>query len=405
MSGRKIKKNEALLWLGSWTSRIGNLIFDYANSVSLVGAFAGKPWILALYQSSETIIQIVFNLIGGARADQGDRKRIVILTDVAAAVICAVLSFFVETGWMAQSLIAANALLAVVYAFNSPTYKAMIREVIEKDRIGFFNGISHTGGELIRVIGPVVGVGLVGVIGARGALLFDAVTFALSAAAEACLSRIAGAPEKKKTKGNPLADIVEGFAYLAREKRILFLVILSSFVNFFLAGYNLLLPYTDILYAPLIGNFYGKALALEAVGGILSSAIFAKRINRFRDNVLALSAFLFGTGAVLVLEPVCALSENGILCLIPFALFGAALTGFNIQFMSYVQIAVDENYLGRIFSIIFTVAVLFMPAGSFFFSKVANVGDIRTFYTAGGGIVILSLLSMLLRRFRRKQAN
>ena len=101
MSGRKIKKNEALLWFGSWTSRIGNLIFDYANSVSLVGAFAGKPWILALYQSSETIIQIVFNLIGGARADQGDRKRIVILTDVAAAVICAVLSFFVETGWMA----------------------------------------------------------------------------------------------------------------------------------------------------------------------------------------------------------------------------------------------------------------------------------------------------------------
>ena len=201
MSGRKIKKNEALLWLGSWTSRIGNLIFDYANSVSLVGAFAGKPWILALYQSSETIIQIVFNLIGGVRADQGDRKRIVILTDVAAAVICAVLSFFVETGWMAQSLIAANALLAVVYAFNSPTYKAMIREVIEKDRIGFFNGISHTGGELIRVIGPVVGVGLVGVIGARGALLFDAVTFALSAAAEACLSRIAGAPEKKKKQG------------------------------------------------------------------------------------------------------------------------------------------------------------------------------------------------------------
>ena len=39
--------------------------FDYANSISIVGAFARKPWVLALYQSSETIIQIVFNLIGG----------------------------------------------------------------------------------------------------------------------------------------------------------------------------------------------------------------------------------------------------------------------------------------------------------------------------------------------------
>ena len=65
MPDRKIKKNEVLLWFGSWTSHVGNILFDYANSISIVSAFARKPWVLALYQSSETIIQIVFNLIGG----------------------------------------------------------------------------------------------------------------------------------------------------------------------------------------------------------------------------------------------------------------------------------------------------------------------------------------------------
>ena len=44
MEDKKIRKNEALLWFGSWTSRVGNIIFDYANSVSIVGAFASKPW-------------------------------------------------------------------------------------------------------------------------------------------------------------------------------------------------------------------------------------------------------------------------------------------------------------------------------------------------------------------------
>ena len=174
MREKRIRKNEALLWFGSWTSRIGNLIFDYANSVSIVGAFAAKPWILAAYQSSETIIQIAFNLIGGAKADKGDRKRIAIVTDLLSALICGALSFFVETPFMAQVMIAANALLALVYAFNSPTYKSLIREVVERDRIGFFNGVSHAGGETIRVIGPIVAVALVGVIGVRGALLFDA---------------------------------------------------------------------------------------------------------------------------------------------------------------------------------------------------------------------------------------
>ena len=58
-----IKKNEALLWLGSWTSRFGNIVFDYANSISIVSFFAGKPIVLALYQSSETIIQIIFKTL------------------------------------------------------------------------------------------------------------------------------------------------------------------------------------------------------------------------------------------------------------------------------------------------------------------------------------------------------
>ena len=76
---RKERKNEALLWFGKWTSKLGNIVFDYANSVSIVGAFSRAPWVLALYQSSETVIQIVFNLIGGAKADSGSRKKILAL--------------------------------------------------------------------------------------------------------------------------------------------------------------------------------------------------------------------------------------------------------------------------------------------------------------------------------------
>ncbi len=386
---KRIRKNEALLWFGSWTSRIGNIVFDYANSVSIVGAFAGKPWILAVYQSAETLVQIVFNLIGGARADKGDRKKLVVVTDLLSALICGVLCFFVDTDLMALVMVIANALLAVVYAFNSPTYKSLVREVIEKERIGFFNSVSHAGGGLIRVAGPVIGVGLVGVIGVRGALAFDACTFAASAGAEMLLTKIDGTADgKKKTRG-VFSDIAEGFAYLAKEKRILFLVILSSLVNFFLSGYNLLLPYTDRIFAGALDHFYSKALAAEAIGGVISSAVCAGKINRFRDSVSALILFLFGTGFVLLLEPVLARTAELFLCLAPFALFGFLLTAFNIQFMSYVQIAVDENYLGRVFSIVFTVAVLFMPMGSFLFSAVLDAGNADSFYIVGGGIVLL----------------
>lgn len=392
MKKKRVRKNEGLLWLGSWTSKIGNIVFDYANSVSIVGAFSGKPWVLALYQSSETIIQIILNLIGGAKADNGDRRKILMITDLIAALICGLLSFFVGSGCMALVMVIANALLAVVYAFNSPTYKSIVREVIEKERIGFFNSISHAGGELISVVGPVIGVGLVALIGVRGALLFDAGTFVVSAVAELLLTEIDETNIKSRKRNSVFSDIAEGFQYLAKEKRILFLVILSSLVNFFLAGYNLLLPYTDVIYGDRADHFYSKALAMQAIGGLISSVVCAKCVNKFKDNRKALILFLFGVGFVLVLEPVLALTGNYVLCLIPFLLFGVTLTAFNIQFMSYVQVAVDENYLGRVFSIIFTVAVLFMPVGSFLFSAFLDLGNINSYYVVGGGIAGVSIL-------------
>lgn len=386
MKEKNIKRNEGLLWFGGWTSEFGNIIFDYANNVSIVGAFASKPWILAIYQSSETVIQILFNLIGGAKADKGSRKRIVIVTDILAAIICGLLSIFVDSVWMAQIMVIANALLAVVYAFNSPTYKAMIREVIERERIGFYNSIANAGSGLIGIVGPIAGVALVGVIGARGALIFDAITFLVSALAEVLLVRVVEPQMKEAVKKNVFLDIRDGFLYLWKEKQILFLVILASLVNFFLAGYNLLLPYLDMMYEAGSG-YYSKALAMQAIGGIISSAILARRVDHFKDKVRAMILFLFGTGLVLVLVPV--------VPLLPFAFFGAFLTGFNVLFMSHVQVAVEESYLGRVFSIIFTVAVLFMPVGSMVFSIVLKPENILSFLLVGGGIVILSLISLV----------
>jgi hypothetical protein len=84
------------------------------------------------------------------------------------------------------------------------------------------------------------------------------------------------------------------------------------------------------------------------------------------------------------------------LCLVPFALFGIALTVFNIILMSHVQVSVDENFLGRVFSIIFTVAVLLMPVGSFSFSAFVDAKSVGSFAIVGGGIVILSLMSIFI---------
>ena len=81
--------------------------------------------------------------------------------------------------------------------------------------------------------------------------------------------------EAAKGKKNILGDIKDGFKYLWQEKTIFYLLVISAFVNFFLAGYNLLIPYTDVIYQGKFQGFYSKVMVAEAIGGIVGSFVFS----------------------------------------------------------------------------------------------------------------------------------
>lgn len=402
---KSLKRNEVLLIFGRWTSKIGDIVFDYVNNVVIVQTFASSSWVLALYQSSQNIINILFNLIGGAIADVGNRKKILIITDLLSALVCLVASFFIDSNLVAAALIIANALLALIFSLSSPTFKSIVREMVEKDRITFYNSISNGGKELISMIGPVIGLALMHLVGARGALLINAATFLVSSFSEYLLVCL---DQKKSTvfhltKNSIIHDIKDGLLYLCHEKTIFYLLIISALVNFFLAGYNLLIPYTDIIYKGMFHGFYSKVMVAEAIGGIMGSFINAKLSPNFTKKYSVLLLFLGTTGVTLILPPFASMTKNLMICLVPFLLFGTMLTMYNINFMSYIQIHVAEDYLGRVFSVIFTVAVMFMPIGSFVYSYLNITSSINGFGIVGIGIIILSIISYLFFQPKRSR--
>lgn len=405
MINNKVKNrlNGRLLIFGRATSTLGNIIFDYANNVSIVMQFSNKPWLLAFYQGVETIVHVLFNLIGGVKADKGKKKKIIILTDVISGSICLFALWGTNSNHVAYTLIIANALLALVYAFNSPTYKAIVRIAVERERINAYNSISNGINEVIKIAGPLIGVTLVRVIGVKGALVFDAATFFVSALSESLIT-ITEDIEKNnifQSRATMVKNIKEGFVYLYYKKQILFLIILSALVNFFLAGYNLLIPYTDIMYIDRFPGFYSKVLFAEALGGLTGSLINTKLGKTIKDDINAQICSLGCIGGMLIFEPILMHTNNMIICLLPFWGFGISLTIFNIQFVTYVQIHVDEDYLGRVFSIIYTIAVLFMPLGSLFFSFVCDVNSINSFGLIGCGIVSLSIGAFCLCKLKK----
>lgn len=140
-------------------------------------------------------------------------------------------------------------------------------------------------------------------------------------------------------------------------------------------------------------------MIIEALGGIIGAFINARLPARITSKYSYMILLLCGMGGTLLLPALIGDMTNLVVCLLPFFAFGLLLTMYNINFMSYVQENVTEEYLGRVFSIIFTVAVIFMPFGSLFFTKLGIVKSVRGFSIPGTGIVVLATISSIIRKY------
>lgn len=249
----------------------------------------------------------------------------------------------------------------------------------------------------------MVAIFLYNSLGIHGVLFLDGLSFLMGAS---LIFFIVPINEEVVTKERMtisiiLTDLKIGFKYIYSHKKIFMIIILSAFVNFFLAAYNLLLPYSNQMFGEISDGLYDVFLTAEAIGGFIG-AILSGVINKTLSSK-RLMVFLSCSGLMLMLStPLYFLFQNFIILAFSPALFSLFLSIFNIQFFSIVQRDVDNEFLGRVFGIIFTVAILFMPLGTVFFSVVLNPNNTFNLFIIGVSITILSLIfSTLLKRYDR----
>ena len=298
------KRNIVSLVGSKGISRIGDIMFDFANNTFLAGINPHSMSLVGIYQALENIIGALFNLFGGVIADSFRRKKILVLTNVFCGIACIILSFINRDIWLIYAVVVTNVILAFLSAFSAPSYKAFTKEIVEKQNISKINSYLETSSTIIKVTIPMIAVFLYGKLGVRGVLILDGISFLTAALLISFIKPISEEilGNNKKSLSSIFADLAEGFKYLAGHKQILIIIILSALVNFFLAGYNLVLPYSNQMFADLPNGLYGTFLTAEAVGGLLGS-ILSGRINKYL-SVKKLIFYLGISGLMLSIAPV-----------------------------------------------------------------------------------------------------
>lgn len=398
---RMKKKNILYLVSSKGISKIGDIIFDFANNTFLAGLNPTSLSLVAIYQSLESVIGVLFNLFGGVIADSFKRKKIIVATNFLCGFACIILSFISREQWLVYAIVLTNVFLAFMSAFSGPSYKAFTKEIVKKDSISQLNSLLETTSTVIKVTVPMIAIFLYKLLGIHGVLLLDGLSFLIAALLILFVVPINEevVTKDKMTISKILNDLKTGFKYVYSHKSIFIIIVLSALVNFFLAAYNLLLPYSNQMFGEISSRLYGTFLTAEAIGGFVG-AILSGFVNKSLSSK-RLILFLACSGMMLMLViPLYFIFHNVIILAFSPALFNLFLSIFNIQFFSIVQRDVDNEFLGRVFGIIFTIAILFMPIGTVFFSVVLNPNNTFNLFIIGASITVLSLVfGILFKRY------
>lgn len=231
-------------------------------------------------------------------------------------------------------MILVNIILAILSSFRSPAYKSIIPNTVHKDKIVKVNSNLEICNQLVSVSSPVISLIAYKVFGIGGALLIDGISFLISALLNNCLQVIHKKSDEniRHIKNKIIKNIIEGIEYITKNSQVAILLIVSSAVNFFLAGYNYSFPFVNKAFGT--GNStYTILLVSQSLGGIIGGIISPKLTqNDSISHLLNLLTF-------------CGLSIAGIYLLFQWYhslltvfvfmfLFHMLLTAYNIDFLA-----------------------------------------------------------------------
>lgn len=370
--------------------KIGNMLYDYGNSVWLASMGTVGKTVLGIYQISELVTAILANPFGGVISDRFSRRKILMTTDLVCGILCLVISFIRNDSWMIGALIFANIVQAIAFAFSRPANKAIITEVVAKDEIVTYNAHLELVLQVVGVSSPVLSFLVLQFASLHMTLLLDALTFFIAFALVALLPKEEPKVQEHKsfTGKDIFADIKDGLHYIRHQKEIFFLLLVASSVNFFFAAFEFLLPFSNKLYG--VDGAYATILTMGAIGSIIGALI----ANKFKSSIKMLLFLMILTGVgVFVMGlplPNFLTFSGNLVC----ELF---MTIFNIHFFTQVQTKVDGEYLGRVLSAIFTLAILFMPVAKGLMTWLPSV-RVESFLLIGAGVILFSLLAQLVAK-------
>jgi MFS family permease len=220
---------------------------------------------------------LIVPIYGGAVADAVDKRRLLLLSDVALLVVSGgLLVNAVLPHPKAWFLFVAEALGTAAYGFQRPARNALTPRLVGEERLLAAIAVEDVVFTLARVAGPAVGGVLIAVIGLPGAYGIDIATFGASLLAIWLLPAVPPSPDA----GRPsFQSILDGFRYVMSRKVLLGIFIVDTNAMIFGMPRSVFPAFAEKLGGGpgVLGLMYAAPFAGALVASLLSGWMNAVR--------------------------------------------------------------------------------------------------------------------------------
>jgi len=222
-----------LLLFGQTTSQLGTQVSGVAIPLLAVLTLHATPFELGLVTASSTLAFALIGLPAGAWLDRWRRRRVLVASDAARALLLATIPLAAVLGVLSLAQLIVVALLAgFARVFFDVGYQSYIPTVIGRDRVLAGNSAMETIRASGQVVGPGIGGALVSLVGAAAVVLVQSATFAVSAASLLAIRTREPSAPAQQDRPRLRAQIAEGLAFVLRNPILRGTAIASAAGNF-----------------------------------------------------------------------------------------------------------------------------------------------------------------------------
>src|SRR3990172_4785526 len=271
----------SIVWFGQLVSLLGTNMTLFALTIWAY-ELTGSATALALVGFFFVTPMLLVSPIAGAIVDRGNRKFMMMVSDLAAGLATIVLlALYLSGKLQIWHLYIAGAFEGVFQSFQWPAYSATISTMLPKEQYGRANGMMSLAESGSNIFSPLLAGALMGLIGLGGILVIDIITFvfAIGALLVVYIPQPRRTEEGQKAQGSIWKEAGYGFRYILDRPSLLGLQSIFMLGNFFVSiPFAILAPlilastsnnkliFASVTSAGAIGAVIG-GLAMSAWGG------------------------------------------------------------------------------------------------------------------------------------------